>query len=64
MDCSNLYNNIDTIKNFTPIEFAKIFVDSIMKNPECSDIMSMISYLKVNYYEYYIQIMLNIGKGG
>jgi hypothetical protein len=64
MDCTALYDNIDIIKNFTPNEFAKIFIDSIMKNPECSDIMSMISYLKVNNYEYYIQIMLNIGKGG
>ena len=43
---------------FTPEEFASLFVDFLIKNENCINFTEVISNLKINYYEYYLSIMM------
>ncbi len=63
MDCKNILLSVEEIKNFTPNEFAEYFVNLMSENINCNKMMEIILYLKENYYEYYVQIMILIGKG-
>ncbi len=61
MDCSVILTNVD---KYTPIEYANLFVDFLIKNENCINYTNTISILKNNYYDYYVSIMMLIGKGG
>ena len=63
MDCTNFFSIIQNIEKFTPEEFANLFVEFLIKNENCINYTETITYFKSNYYEYYVSIMMLIGKG-
>ncbi len=67
MDCTTLISDIlSQVTIYKPIEYAPHFIDFMIKiQDNCpKDIMSTLTFLKENYQEHYIQIMIAIGKGG
>jgi hypothetical protein len=64
MDCINFISFIQNIEKFKPEEFANLFVEFLIKNENCINFTETIAFFKTNYYEYYISIMMLIGKGG
>lgn len=66
MNCVIIENIIEKIQNLTPVEFAPVFIDILTEvYDKCpNEIIDTFGFLKENYNEYYIQIMIMIGKGG
>lgn len=66
MSCVIIENIIEKITEFNPVEFAPIFIDILTEVYDIcpNEIIDTFIFLKENYNEYYIQIMIMIGKGG
>ncbi len=65
MSCVIIKNIIEKITEFNPVEFAPVFIDILTEvYDKCpNEIIDTFAFLKENYNEYYIQIMIMIGKG-